>query len=72
MCDAMYKGNTQQTFKKLMDGHFSDVQRILKNGKIHAHSLPIISNTLNMLRHELNYISVWSSNLLNRSTKLDQ
>ena len=33
MCDAIYIGNTQQTFKKIMDGHFSDLQRILKNGQ---------------------------------------
>ena len=25
MCDAIYIGNTQQTFKKRMDGYFSDV-----------------------------------------------
>ena len=29
----MYIGNTQQTFKKRMDGHFSDVQRLIKNGQ---------------------------------------
>ena len=28
-----YIGNTQQTFKKSLDGHFSDVQPILKNGQ---------------------------------------
>ena len=33
MCDAIYIGNTQQTFKKIMDGHFSDLQSLLKNGK---------------------------------------
>ena len=33
MCDAMYIGNTQQTFKKIMDSHFSDLQRLLKNGQ---------------------------------------
>ena len=32
MCDAIYIDNTQQTFKKRMDGHFSDIQRLLKNG----------------------------------------
>ena len=32
MCDAVYIGNTQQTFKKIMDGHFSDLLRLLKNG----------------------------------------
>ena len=33
MCDATYIGNTQQTFKIIMDGHFSDLLRLLKNGK---------------------------------------
>ena len=33
MCDALYLGNTQQTFKKIMDDHFSGVQRLLKNGQ---------------------------------------
>ena len=33
MCDAIYRGNTQQNFKKIMDGHFSDLQRLIKNGK---------------------------------------
>ena len=32
MCDAIYIGNTQQTFKKIMDGHFPDLLRLLKNG----------------------------------------
>ena len=32
MCDAIYIGNTQQTFKKRMDGHFSNLIRLLKNG----------------------------------------
>ena len=31
MCDAIYIGNTQQTPKKRMDGHFSDLLRPLKN-----------------------------------------
>ena len=31
MCDAIYKGNTQHTFKKIMDSHFSDAQCFLKN-----------------------------------------
>ena len=31
MCDAIYIGNTQQTFKKIMDGHSSDILRLLKN-----------------------------------------
>ena len=33
MCDAIYIGNTQQTFKKRMDGHFSDLLRLLNNGQ---------------------------------------
>ena len=33
MRDASYIGNTQQTFKKRMDGHFSDLLRLLKNGQ---------------------------------------
>ena len=35
MCDAIYIGNTQHTFKKIMDGHFSDHLYLLKNGKIY-------------------------------------
>ena len=33
MCDASYIGNNKKTFKKIMDGHFSDLQRLLKNGQ---------------------------------------
>ena len=33
MCDAIYRGNTQQTFKKRMDDHFSDLLLLLKNRK---------------------------------------
>ena len=33
LCDAIYIGNTQQIFKKIMDGHLSNVQNILKNGQ---------------------------------------
>ena len=33
MCDAFYVGNTQQTFKKRMDGHFYEILRLLKNGQ---------------------------------------
>ena len=29
--DAVFIGNTQQTFKKKMNGHFSDLLRLLKN-----------------------------------------
>ena len=33
MCDAIYIGNTQQTFKKIMYGHFYDLLRLIKNGQ---------------------------------------
>ena len=31
--DAFYIGNTYHTFKKIMEGHFSDDQFLLKNGQ---------------------------------------
>ena len=31
MCDAIYIGNTQKTFKKIMESNFSDLLRLLKN-----------------------------------------
>ena len=31
MCDDIYKGNTNQTLKKIMYGHFSDILPLLKN-----------------------------------------
>ena len=33
MCDTIYISNSPQTFKKRMDGHFSDLLRLLKNGQ---------------------------------------
>ena len=33
MCDSIYIGNTQQTFKKIMDGHFYNLLRLRNNGK---------------------------------------
>ena len=33
MCDAIHIGNTHQT-KKNIDGHFSDILRLLKNRQI--------------------------------------
>ena len=50
MCDAIYIGNTQKTFKKIMDGHFSDLQRLLKNGQksdsFAAHFVHNFNNTM--------------------------
>ena len=31
MCDAIYIGNTQQTLKKIIENHFYDILRLLKN-----------------------------------------
>ena len=33
MCDAIYMGNTQHTFKKIMDGHFFGLLCLLKKGQ---------------------------------------
>ena len=48
MCDAIYIGNTQQKFNKRMDGNFSDVHRMIKNGKNQAHLLTIYNKALNV------------------------
>ena len=32
MCDAVYIGNIQEKFNKIMGGYFYDLQLILKNG----------------------------------------
>ena len=49
MCDAIYIGNTQQKFKKRMDGYFSDLQRLIKNGQesgsFAAHFVQHFNNT---------------------------
>ena len=49
MCDAIYIGNNQQTFKKRMDGHLSDLQHLLKNGQksdsFAAHFVQHFNNT---------------------------
>ena len=49
MCDTIYIGNTHQTFKKIMDGHFFDLQRLLKNGQksdsFSAHLVQHFNNT---------------------------
>ena len=31
MCEAIYIGNNHQTFKKILDGHLSDLLCLLKN-----------------------------------------
>ena len=49
MCDPIYIGNTQHTFKKRMDGRFSGLQRLLINGQksdsFAAHFVQHFNNT---------------------------
>ena len=49
MCDAIYIGITQQTFNKRMEGNFSDLQRLFKNGQkldsFSAHFVQHFNNT---------------------------
>ena len=33
ICDDIYIGNTQRTFKKKLDGHFFNILRLIKNGQ---------------------------------------
>ena len=49
MCDAIYIGKTQQTSKKGMYGHFSDLQRLLKNGqKLYSFAAHFVQNFNNI------------------------
>ena len=58
MCDAIYIGNTQQTFKKRMDGHFYDLKILLKTDKNQTLLLPTLYSTLRIPRHVQIYVSV--------------
>ena len=58
MCDAIYIGNTHQTFRKRMDGNFSDLQRLLKMDKNQTRLLPTSYSTLTIPRHVRIYVSV--------------
>ena len=58
ICDAIYIGNTQQTFKTRMDGHFSDILSLFKNGQNQTHLLPTPNSTLRLLRHVQIYVSI--------------
>ena len=61
MCDAVYIGNTQQTLKKRIDGHLSDLQRLLKTDKSQTHLLPTTYSTLTLPRHVQIYVSILCS-----------
>ena len=58
MFDSIYIGNTQQIFRKIFDSHFSDVQRTLKMDINNTRSLPITSNSLNLILYILTYVIV--------------
>ena len=58
MCDTIYIGNTQQKLKKIINSHFSDILRLLKNRKNQIHLLTISNNTLMLLRHVQIYVSI--------------
>ena len=58
MWDSIYIGNTQQTFKKRMDGHFSDLQRLLKTDKNQTHLPPTFYNTLTLPRDVRIYVRI--------------
>ena len=44
ICDAIYIGNTQKTFKNIMDVHLSDVELIFNNRKKFKQINPIGAN----------------------------
>ena len=72
LCGSNYIGNTHQSFKKIMDCHFSYVQLIIKNGKIQNHSLPIMIKTLNVLLQLIIYVNLLHTKWLNISITLDK
>ena len=51
MCDDIHIGNTQQTFKKIMEVHFSNLLCLLKNRQNQTHFLPTSASNLTLLRH---------------------
>ena len=58
MCGDFHISNIKQTFKKIMDVHFSNVQPILINGQNYTHLLPTMSKTSNLLPNALTYLIV--------------
>ena len=58
MCDAIYIGNTQQTFKKRMDGHLSDILRLLNNRQKSDSFASHFNSTLTLPRHVQIYASI--------------
>ena len=62
MSEAIYISKTQHIFRKRMDGHFSDLLRLLNTYKNHIHLLPILNRTLVLLNNVHIYESIWRSN----------
>ena len=58
MCDTTEIDNPNQSHKKIMDANFSDNQHLIKMDKNHTYFIPTTSNTLNILIHTQNYVSV--------------
>ena len=56
---VIYISNTQQALKKIMDGHFSDILRILKKGQKSDSFVAQVSITLRLLCHIHIYVSIW-------------
>ena len=71
-CGTIYIRNTQQTFRKIMYGHFSDVLRIIKKEKNQTHYLPITGSNFDPLHPALTYASVLCSKWLSSSTPLEK
>ena len=59
MCEAIYIGNTQKTFKKITDSHLYDILCLLKTDKNQNCLLPISDITLILLLHVETYTSAW-------------
>ena len=55
--DAIYIGNTQQTLKKIMNGHFSTSYVYSGTDRNQIHLLPTSNSTLKLLRNVQTYVS---------------
>ena len=61
MYDAVYIGNSHQTFKIIMDSHFFKLLHILKNGQKLDSFDDYFDSTLNLISPIQNYVSARSS-----------
>ena len=51
ICDAINIGNTQHTFNKIMNGHFSYLLSVPRTDKNQNPLLPISNSTFDLLFH---------------------